>query len=110
LGTKINSIIPYNSIGSDWLNSYVNRAEERNNLDQALRTETQLAFGSPFKNKDHQISGAFTWITSNSANESMRIRSTNNSSTYFQDPSVTAQVNYMATSTGERAMLADYQI
>ena len=105
-GTKMNSIIPYNAIGSDWLNSYVNRAEERNNLDQALRTETQLAFGSPFKNKDHQISGAFTWITSNSANESMRIRSTNNSSTYFQDPSVTAQVNYMATSTGERAMLS----
>ena len=105
-GTKRNSLIPYNSIGSDWLNSYVNRAEERNNLDQALRTETQLAFSSPIKNENHQISGALTWITSNSANESMRIRSTRNPSTYFEDPSVTAQVNYMATGTGERAMLS----
>lgn len=105
-GTKINTIIPYNSIGADWINSYVNRAEERNNLDQALRTETQLAFNSPFKNRDHQISGAFTWITNNAASESMRIRSTRNPSTYFEDPSVTAQVNYMATGTGEWAMLS----
>lgn len=105
-GTKTNSVIPYNSIGADWLDSYVNRVEERNNLDQALRTETQIAFGSPFKNKDHQISGAFTWVTSLMGNESMRIRSVRNPSTYFQDPSINAQINYMATGTLEKAMVS----
>ena len=72
-GTKTNTFIPYNSIGADWLDSYNNRAQERNSLDQALRAETQVAFSSPFKNKDHQISGALTWVTSISENEYMRI-------------------------------------
>lgn len=54
-GTKEKRFLPYDAIGADWLNWQINMADERNSLGQSLRTETQLAFGSPIKNPDFRI-------------------------------------------------------
>ncbi len=101
-GTKRNTFIPYNTIGSDWLNSFVNRAREDNTLDQSLRTETQFAFSSPIKNKNHDISGAFTWITEQGQNERMSVQNVIIPTTEIKDPASQAQINYLATGSSEK--------
>ena len=104
-GTRKNSFVPYNTIGADWLNSYVNRAREENKLDQGLRTESQFAFSSPFKNKNHEFSGAFTWITEQSQNERMIVQNVRIPTTEIRDPAASAQNNYIASGSSQtRAM------
>jgi TonB-linked SusC/RagA family outer membrane protein len=104
-GTENNRFYPYTTIGADWLNSYVNRAREENNMDIELRTETQIAFNSPFKNEKHDISGAITWITQQAEFEKMITQSTNTPSTVIQDPAAEVQINTMATQSGENRSL-----
>jgi TonB-linked SusC/RagA family outer membrane protein len=104
-GTKRNSFTPYNTIGADWLNSNINRAREDNNMDMGLRTETQLAVSSPFKNKKHEVSGAFTWITDQSEFERMNVQANRIPTTSIKDPAARAQINSIGTSTGEQRAL-----
>ncbi len=105
-GQKRNSFLPYNAIGADWLSSNINRADETNSINQGIHTESQLTFGSPFKNQDHQLSGAFTWITDDARSESMRIQSTKSPSVDIQDPAVDAQIDYISSGSSERRMLS----
>jgi TonB-linked SusC/RagA family outer membrane protein len=105
-GQKSKNYLPYNAIGADWLQWNINKAEESNNLNQSIRTETQLAFNSPFRNEDHQLTGAFTWITDQSGYEWMNIQSNRTPSTKIQDPAINAQINWMGTGTGESRMLS----
>lgn len=105
-GTRKNSFVPYNTIGADWLNTYINRAREENNMDQALRTETQVAFTSPFKSKKHEISGAFTWITEQSEFERITVQNIRIPTTEIKDPAVQAQINYISTGSGEKRALS----
>jgi TonB-linked SusC/RagA family outer membrane protein len=105
-GAKSKNYLPYNAIGADWLQWNINKAEESNNLRQAMRTETRLAFNSPFKSDVHEISGAFTWITDQSEFEWMNIQSNRTPSTDIQDPAVDAQINWMGTGSGESRMVS----
>ncbi len=65
-GSKSQNFLPYNALGTDWLAWTVNKAEESNNINSSIRTETQLAFDTPFRNENHILSGAVTWITNQS--------------------------------------------
>jgi TonB-linked SusC/RagA family outer membrane protein len=105
-GTRKNLFVPYNTIGSDWLNSFVNRAREDNTLDQSLRTETQFAFSSPIKNKKHDLSGAFTWITEQTQNERMSVQNVRIPTTEIKDPAAEAQINYIATGSSQKRALS----
>ena len=105
-GAKSKNYLPYNAIGADWLAWNINKAEESNNLNQGIRTETQLAFNSPFRNEDHQLTGAFTWITDQSDYEWMNIQSNRTPSTDIQDPAINAQINWIGTGSGESRMLS----
>jgi TonB-linked SusC/RagA family outer membrane protein len=100
-GSKSQNFLPYNALGTDWLAWTVNKAEESNNINSSIRTETQLAFDSPFLNKDHMVTGALTWITSQSQYEWMNIQSNKTPSTDIQDPSIDAQINWIGTGSGE---------
>lgn len=104
-GTQKNRFYPYTTIGADWLNTYVNRAREENDMDIELRTETQLAFNSPFKSEKHELSGAFTWVTQQSEFEKIYTQTNHTPTTVVQDPAAEAQVNYIATRTGEKRSL-----
>jgi TonB-linked SusC/RagA family outer membrane protein len=101
-GTEKSRFYPYTTIGADWLDPYVNRAREENDMDIELRTETQLAFNSPFKNENHELTGAITWITQQSEFENFDTQSTHTPSTGIQDPAAEAQVSYIATRSGEQ--------
>lgn len=105
-GTKQNTFLPYNAIGVDWLSTQVNLATESNGINQGFRTESQLTFGSPFKNPDHMISGAFTWITDDSWSESMYTSGSKSPSVDIQDPAVDAVINWLSSSLYERRMLS----
>ncbi|MFZ5941637.1 MAG: SusC/RagA family TonB-linked outer membrane protein [Bacteroidota bacterium] len=100
-GSKSNNFLPYNALGTDWLAWTVNKAEESNNISSSIRTETQLAFDSPFKSEDHVLSGALTWITNQSQYEWMNIQSNKTPSTNIQDPAINAQINWIGTGSGE---------
>lgn len=105
-GTKEKRFLPYNAIGADWLNWQINKAEEGNNLNQSIQTETQLAFGSPFKNKDHELSGAVTLSTDQSSYEWMNIQSNKIPSTDIRDPSIDAAINWIGNGSGENRLLS----
>ncbi len=100
-GGKTNRYLPYNALGTDWLEWSVNRAEESNNINSSINTETQLAFDSPFNTTRHVLSGAATWITRQSGYEWMNIQSNKIPSTNIQDPSIDAQINWIGTGAGE---------
>jgi TonB-linked SusC/RagA family outer membrane protein len=105
-GTKEKRFLPYNAIGADWLDWQINKAEEGNSLNQGIVTETQLTFGTPWKNKEHEISGALTWGTDQSSNEWMSIQSNRIPSTDIQDPSVDAMVNWIGNGAGENRLVS----
>jgi TonB-linked SusC/RagA family outer membrane protein len=101
VGRKSQNFLPYNALGTDWLDWTVNKAEEGNNIESRIRTETQLAFDNPFKSNIHQLSGAITWITNISRYEWMNIQSNKTPSTSIQDPAIDAQINWIGTGSGE---------
>jgi TonB-linked SusC/RagA family outer membrane protein len=104
-GAKTQNYLPYNALGTDWLAWTVNMAEESNNINSSIRTETQVAFDSPFRNQDHSLSGAMTWITNQSRYEWMNLQSNKIPSTDIQDPAIDGQINYIGTGSGEKKEL-----
>ncbi|MEN8228485.1 MAG: SusC/RagA family TonB-linked outer membrane protein [Bacteroidota bacterium] len=104
-GQKSQAYLPYNAFGADWLAWNVNKADEGNNIESQIRTETQLAFDSPFKNENHVLSGALSWITDQSRYEWMYIQSNKTPSTDIQDPAIDAQINWIGTGSGETRSL-----
>ena len=105
-GTKNKSFLPYNAIGADWLNYQINLSKATSRVNQGIHTETQVAFTSPFKNEDHQLSGAITWVTDRSGYQWMNIQSAKNPSVDIQVPSISGQVAYIATNSGEGKMVS----
>lgn len=105
-GTKDKRFLPYNAIGADWLNWQINKAGEGNNLNQSIQTKTQVAFSSPFENKDHELSGAITWATDQSSHKWMFIESAKTPSTDIKDPSVDAAINWIGTGSGENLLVS----
>ena len=104
-GRKESAFLPYNAFGADWLAWNVNKADEGNNFDMQIRTESQLAFNSPFKDEKHVLTGAISWITNQSSYEWMNIQSNKVPSTDVQDPSINAQINWIGTGSGETRSL-----
>lgn len=99
-GSKSNNFLPYNALGTDWLAWTVNKAEESNNNNTRIRTETQFSFNSPFNNKNHVLSGVATWITEQSSYEWMNLQSNKTPSTKIQDPAINAQINWIGNGSG----------
>ena len=102
-GQKDNSFLPYNAIGSDWIDWTVNKAEEGNGLHSSFKTESQLVFFVPFKSKDHELSGATSWSTNQSTDDNVNIQSNRNPSINLQDPSIGADVNWISSSLVEKS-------
>ncbi len=100
-GSKSNNYLPYNAIGADWLAWNVNKAEESNNIYSAIKTETQLTFDSPFKSNKHVLTGALTWVTNQSGYEWMNLQSNKTPSTDIQDPSISGQINWIGSGSGQ---------
>ena len=104
-GSKESKFLPYNAIGSDWLDYRVNLAGEGNNLFSSINTETQLSFNTPNDSSDHVLSGAFTWITNQQGYEWMNVQSNQTPSTSIQDPATNAQVNWIGGGSGQERSL-----
>jgi len=100
-GGKANIFLPYNAMGVDWINWNVNRAEESNNIYSAIKTETQFLFNAPFDVNIHDLSGAISWVTSQSNYEWMNMQSNRTPSTGIQDPAVNAQINWIGSGSGD---------
>ena len=100
-GSKNNRFLPYNAIGMDWLGWLINFADESNSQYSSFKTESLLSYNIPFKNKDHDMSGTFSWMTNQAENQWMRIQSNKNPSTDIQDPSVGGQINWIGSGTGQ---------
>ncbi|MGM0620433.1 MAG: SusC/RagA family TonB-linked outer membrane protein [Bacteroidota bacterium] len=105
-GSKSKNYLPYNAIGADWLQWNINKAEESNNLNNSIRTESQLAFSSPFQNEDHSLSGALTWITDQSGYEWMNLQGNKTPSVDIKDPAIDPQINWIGTGSGENRLIS----
>ncbi len=104
-GNKEKRFLPYNAIGTDWLHPNVNAAQESNSMSEQIRTETQLAFSSPFKNKNHEFSGALTWVTEQSRGEWIGVMSARSPSTDVQDPSANPTIWAMWSGKNENRLV-----
>ncbi|MEX2369420.1 MAG: SusC/RagA family TonB-linked outer membrane protein, partial [Bacteroidales bacterium] len=104
-GTKYENYLPYNAIGADWLDWNINKAEESNNINSSIRTETRLTFEAPFRTNNHELSGAVSWITDQNSYEWMNIQSNRTPSTDIQDPAIDAQINWIGGGSGEARQL-----
>lgn len=102
-GQKSNSFLPYNAVGSNWYDWTVNKAEEGNSLYSSFKTESQLVFYVPFKTKDHELTGATSWSTTQSTDDGVNIQSNRNPSINLQDPAVGAQINWISSSLVEKS-------
>ncbi len=100
-GSKSYTYLPYNALGTDWLEWTVNKAEESNNINTSINTETQLAFNSPFDSSHHSISGALAWITNSSQYEWMNLQSRNLPSVSIQDPAAGGRINWIGDGSGQ---------
>ncbi len=100
-GNKEKQFLPYNALGTDWLAWTVNRADEGNGNNTSIRSETQLAFNSPWETDVHEFSGALTWITNQSSYEWMNIQANKIPSTDIQDPAIGGQINWIGSGSGE---------
>ncbi len=100
-GNKEKQFLPYNALGTDWLAWTVNRAEEGNGNNTSIRSETQLAFNSPWDVDIHEFSGALTWITNQSAYEWMNLQANKIPTTGIQDPAIGGQINWIGSGSGE---------
>ncbi len=105
-GSKQKSFLPYNAIGADWTDWNVNKGAENNYLGNSIRTETQLTFSSPFKSKDHQLSGALSWITDQSRTEGIATEINRSASINLIDPAGNAQVGWIANGSDEKRMIS----
>lgn len=104
-GAKYINFLPYNAIGADWLDWQINKAEESNNINSSIRTETRMTFEAPFKDRNHELSGAISWITDQSSYEWMNIQSNRTPSVDIQDPAINAQINWIGGGSGETRQL-----
>lgn len=100
-GAKNNRFLPYNAIGMDWLGWLINFADESNSQYSSIKTESLLSYNVPLTNKEHDLSGTFSWMTNQSASEWMRIQSNKTPSTNVQDPSIGGQINWIGSGTGQ---------
>ena len=100
-GNKEKRFLPYNALGVDWLSWQANRAEEGNGSSTQIRSESQLAFNSPWDPDVHEFSGAVTWITNQSGFEWMNIQSNKIPSTGIQDPAIGGQINWIGSGSGQ---------
>jgi TonB-linked SusC/RagA family outer membrane protein len=100
-GAKTNIFLPYNAIGVDWLDWQVNKAEESNNISSSIRTESQFIFNVPLDVNIHDLSGAISWITTQSNYEWMNIQSNRTPSVDLQDPAIDAQINWIGSGMGD---------
>ncbi len=100
-GEKYKNYLPYNAIGAQWLDWQINKAEEGNNINSSIQTESQLLFNSPFRTDRHVLTGAITWVTNQSSYEWMNIQSNRTPSTAIKDPAIDAQINWIGTGSGE---------
>jgi TonB-linked SusC/RagA family outer membrane protein len=100
-GSKSYNYLPYNALGSDWLDWTVNKGEESNNINTSINTESQLAFDSPFDSSKHSVSGSVAWITNQSSYEWMNLQSRNLPSVELQDPATGGRINWIGDGSGE---------
>ena len=94
-GAKANTYLPYNAIGTDWLNWQVNMAQEQNSDFSALQTETQLSFIKNVDSAKHVFSGTLNWITDQEGGDWMQVQSDFVPSTTIQDPAINGMVNWI---------------
>lgn len=85
-GVKRNEFLPYNAIGSDWLAPTVNIAYESNTQSSSIKTESQLTFTIPIKNKDHELYGTAVWQTNQGKLKGIYVETNKTPSTQIQDP------------------------
>jgi TonB-linked SusC/RagA family outer membrane protein len=102
IGRKESRYLPYNALGTDWLEWTVNKAEEGNSMETYINTESQIAFDVPFADSsDHVLSGAITWITNQASGEWMNMQSNKIPSTQITDPAVSGQINWIGDGSWE---------
>jgi TonB-linked SusC/RagA family outer membrane protein len=100
-GSKSNVFLPYNALGVDWLDWQVNKAEESNNINSSIRTESQFIFNAPFDASIHDLSGAISWVTNQSHYEWMNLQSNRTPSVDLQDPAINSQINWIGSGSGD---------
>jgi TonB-linked SusC/RagA family outer membrane protein len=105
---KEKSYLPYNAMGTDWIEWHVNIAEENEVQESLINTESHLAFEAPFNHgSNHAFTGAITWIANWEGGEWLDAESNNIPSTDITDPAINGSNSHIFKGSWDsRAMAA----
>lgn len=104
LNEKANAFLPYNAVGTDWLNGFKNQASESNSVDTKITTRSQL-FIVPRINKDHSFSTILMYETDQRTQDWSNLNSSRSPSFDIYDPAANAVIrNIRSGSSDFRAL------
>ncbi len=104
LNEKRNRFLPYNAIGTDWLDSDNNYARENDESVNRLLTRSQLFF-NPKINSAHKLTGVLMLETNGETSDFVSLNNSQTASVLFRDPAVDGQFrSYNSRGTESRSI------
>ena len=104
VGQKKNEFLPYNAVGSDWLNELNNFQLEQNNTTNEIITRSQLSF-IPRLSENHTLSGMLMFETDQINFEWSTLQGINGPSTEVRDPAANTPIKWLGSGTDQTHIL-----
>ncbi len=104
VGQKKNEFLPYNAVGSDWLNELNNFQLEQNNTTNEIITRSQLRF-IPRLSENHTLSGMLMFETDQINYEWSELQGINGPSTDVRDPAANTPIKMIRSGTDQTHIL-----
>lgn len=100
LNEKANAFLPYNAVGTDWLNNFKNQASETNSVDTKITTRSQL-FIIPRLGKKHNFSTILMYETDQRTQDWSTLNSSKSPSFDVYDPASNAVIRNIRSGSGD---------
>jgi len=100
LNEKANTFLPYNAVGSDWLNNFKNEASESNSVDTKITTRSQLII-APRTNSKHSFSTILMYESDQRTQDWSSSRSSRSPSFDISDPAATAVITNIRSGSSD---------
>lgn len=104
VGQKKNEFLPYNAVGSDWLNELNNFQLEQNNTTNEIITRSQLSF-IPRLSENHTLSGMLMFETDQINFEWSTLQGMSGPSTEVRDPAANTPIKWLGSGTDQTRIL-----
>ncbi len=100
LNEKTNAFLPFNAVGTDWLNSFKNESSETNSVDTKITTRSQLII-APRINSNHSFSTVLMYETDQRTQDWSSLKSSRSPSFDIYDPASNAVISSIRSGSSD---------